>query len=72
LAPSRFGEQLPVRWIKVRADIEERAVEVPYITRQEYFDIYRRHMEFDRSKALHLSRYLHDLGCSCISRMTRC
>jgi internalin A len=62
LAPSRFGEQLPVRWIKVRADIEERAVEVPYITRQEYFDIYRRHMEFDRSKALHLSRYLHDLG----------
>jgi internalin A len=27
-----------------------------------YFDIYGRHMEFDRSKALHLSRYLHDLG----------
>ncbi len=59
---SHIGEQLPVRWIKVRADIEERAGEVPYITQQEYFDIYRRHMEFDRSKALHLSRYLHDLG----------
>ena len=38
------------------------ALRGPYITQQEYFDIYRRHMEFDRSKALHLSRYLHDLG----------
>jgi internalin A len=59
---SHIGEQLPARWIKVRADIEARASEVPYITQQEYFDIYSRHMEFDRSKALHLSRYLHDLG----------
>ncbi|MGH8562098.1 MAG: COR domain-containing protein, partial [Nevskiales bacterium] len=59
---SHIGEQLPARWIKVRADIEARAGEVPYITQQEYFDIYRRHMELDRSKALHLSRYLHDLG----------
>ncbi|MEP6878842.1 MAG: COR domain-containing protein, partial [Nitrosospira sp.] len=59
---SHIGEQLPARWIKVRADIEARASEVPHITQQEYFDIYRRHMEFDQSKALHLSRYLHDLG----------
>ena len=59
---SHIGEQLPARWIKVRADIEARAGEVPHITQQEYFDIYRRHMQFDRSKALHLSRYLHDLG----------
>ncbi len=59
---SHIGEQLPARWIKVRADIEARASESPYITQQEYFDIYRRHMTFDRSKALHLSRYLHDLG----------
>jgi Leucine-rich repeat (LRR) protein len=59
---SHIGEQLPARWIKVRADIETRASESPYITQQEYFDIYRRHMPFDRPKALHLSRYLHDLG----------
>ncbi|MGH8533664.1 MAG: COR domain-containing protein, partial [Gammaproteobacteria bacterium] len=59
---SHIGEQLPARWIKVRADIEACAGKVPHITQQEYFDIYRRHMEFDRSKALHLSRYLHDLG----------
>lgn len=59
---SHIGEELPARWIKVRVDIEARAGGVPHITQQEYFDIYRRHMEFDRSKALHLSRYLHDLG----------
>ena len=57
-----IGEELPARWIKVRADIEIRAGEVPHISQQEYFQIYSRHMEFDRSRALHLSRYLHDLG----------
>ena len=46
----------------MRADIEVRAREVPHIPVQEYFDIYSRHMHFDQSKALHLSRYLHDLG----------
>ena len=59
---SHIGEELPARWIKVRADIEVRASETPYIPVQEYFDIYGRHIEFDRSRALHLSRYLHDLG----------
>ncbi len=57
-----IGDELPARWIKVRADIEARARQVPYIPLQEYFDIYGRHMEFDRAKAQHLSRYLHDLG----------
>jgi len=59
---SHIGEELPARWLKVRADIEARASETPYIPVQEYFDIYRRHMDFDRTKALLLSRYLHDLG----------
>ena len=59
---SHIGEELPARWIKVRADIEVRAGETPHIPQQEYFEIYKRHMAFDRSKALHLSRYLHDLG----------
>jgi hypothetical protein len=49
-------------WIKVRGDIETLGKKLPHITQQEYFAIYRRHMEFDRTKALHLSRYLHDLG----------
>jgi hypothetical protein len=59
---AHIGEELPARWIDVRADIERRAGEVPYITQQEYFEIYGRHMAVDRAKALYLSRYLHDLG----------
>src|SRR5688572_5252410 len=56
---SHIGEELPARWIAIRADIESRANELPYITQQEYFDLYRRHIEFERARALHLSRYLH-------------
>jgi Leucine-rich repeat (LRR) protein len=59
---SHIGEELPSRWIDVRAEIEKRAGEVSYIPQEEYFRIYGRHLEFDRSRALHLSRYLHDLG----------
>jgi internalin A len=59
---SHIGEELPARWIKVRTDIEVRARQAPYIPVQDYFQIYGRHMEFDRPRALHLSRYLHDLG----------
>jgi Leucine-rich repeat (LRR) protein len=59
---SHIGDELPTPWIAVRAEIETRAAESPYIPQQEYFRIYSRHLEFDRAKALHLSRYLHDLG----------
>ena len=59
---SHIGEELPAPWIKVREEIEQRAGEAQYIPLQEYFDMYSRHMEFDRSRALWLSRYLHDLG----------
>ena len=59
---SHIGEELPARWIQVRADIEACAEDAPYIPVQDYFKIYRRHMDFDRPKALWLSRYLHDLG----------
>ncbi len=56
------GEALPAMWVAIRADIETRARLEPYIALQDYFDIYARHLPFDRSKALHLSRYFHDLG----------
>jgi len=36
---SHIGEELPARWLKVRADIELRASEEPYIAQQAYFDI---------------------------------
>ncbi len=55
-----IGETLPASWVKVRADIEQRAAHVPHITQQQYFELFSQHLPFDRSKALHLSRYLHD------------
>ena len=57
-----IGEELPAKWVTIRADIEERAEREPYISHTDYFEIYGRHLEADRAKALHLSRYLHDLG----------
>ncbi len=59
---SHIGEELPARWIKVRADIEQLAAKQPYVPVEKYFEIYSGHIEFDETKALLLSRYLHDLG----------
>ena len=59
---SHIGEEVPARWIKVRADIEELAAKQPYVPVEKYFEIYAAHIEFDETKALLLSRYLHDLG----------
>ncbi|HXU83935.1 MAG TPA: COR domain-containing protein, partial [Polyangia bacterium] len=57
-----IGDELPASWIRVRADVEARAREVPHITQREYLELYGRHLEPDRTRALHLSQYLHDLG----------
>jgi hypothetical protein len=59
---SHIGEEVPARWLKVRADIEQLAAQQPYVPVEKYFEIYRKHIEFDEPKALLLSRYLHDLG----------
>ena len=56
------GDEVPAKWIPIRQAVEEVAQQKPFITQEEYFQIYSRHLEFDRTKALHLSRYLHDLG----------
>lgn len=57
-----IGEQLPAKWLKVRAEIEKRAKRETHITQKDYFDIYNLHLPADRTNALHLSRYFHDLG----------
>jgi hypothetical protein len=59
---SHVGEELPASWIKIRTEIEAIAAVRPHIGQQEYFDVYSRHLPFSATKALHLSRYLHDLG----------
>ncbi|MGP0591039.1 COR domain-containing protein, partial [Nitrospira sp. T9] len=56
------GEEVPAKWVSIRGALEEEATHRPYISQEDYFAVYRRHLEFDRTKALHLSRYLHDLG----------
>jgi len=56
------GEVVPARWLEIRAELAERKQQDPYISRKDYFQIYGRHLELDETKALKLSRYLHDLG----------
>ena len=57
-----IGQALPKKWINIRKEIEELAKSTAYISQDGYYDIYKKHLEFDRVKALRLSRYLHDLG----------
>jgi internalin A len=59
---SHIGEEVPARWLQVRADIEQLADKQPYVHAEKYFEIYGKHIEFDETKALQLSQYLHDLG----------
>jgi len=59
---SHIGEELPAKWVSIRAEMEALAQTTPHISQKQYYDIYARHLEFDRTKALHLSRYFHDLG----------
>lgn len=56
------GEELPAKWLLIRADIEGAAKKRPFISQQEYFSIYNSYLEPDRRKAGVLSKYLHDLG----------
>ena len=57
-----IGEELPAKWVTIRAEIETLAEQQAYISQQAYFDIYGKHLKYDRTKALFLSEYLHDLG----------
>jgi GTPase SAR1 family protein len=56
------GEAVPARWLAIRSELEERKKQAHYISSKEYFQIYERHLDSDETKALQLSRYLHDLG----------
>jgi hypothetical protein len=56
------GEAVPAKWVAIRADIEAVAKQRPFISLDAYLALYDKHLEPDRDKALHLSRYLHDIG----------
>lgn len=57
-------ESLPKKWIDIRRHIEDLADDEPYITKEQYLDIYRKYLQddYDYDGAMLLSRYLHDLG----------
>ena len=57
-----IGEEVPAKWIEIRAAIEQTAQNKRYISQEDYFKLYGDHLVFDRDKALYLSQYLHDLG----------
>jgi len=57
-----IGEPVPKKWLAIREELEQLAVAKPFISQDEYFAVYSRHLPFDRTKALYLSQYLHDLG----------
>ncbi|MGD1860826.1 MAG: COR domain-containing protein [Leptolyngbyaceae cyanobacterium] len=57
-----IGEDVPAKWVAIRDDVKQLAQSQPYISLSEYFEVYKRHLDFDRDKALKLSQYLHDLG----------
>ncbi len=52
-----IGEELPAKWVAIRADIEALSKQHAFISLQSYFDIYSKHLEFDREKALYMSSY---------------
>ena len=57
-----IGEDVPAKWVTIRDDVKELAQSKPYISLNEYLQIYNRHLEANCDKALKLSQYLHDLG----------
>jgi hypothetical protein len=57
-----IGDEVPAKWIDIREELKELAQFLPYISLDEYFAVYSKHIKFDREKALHLSQYFHDLG----------
>jgi internalin A len=57
-----IGEVLPRQWANIRRRLEDLALDSDNISLVEYFRICGEHEIPERERALHLSRYLHDLG----------
>jgi internalin A len=55
-------EDRPRQWANIRADLEARSEDDPHITCEAYFEIFKKHLDWDRDKALAYSRDYHDLG----------
>lgn len=56
------GEKLPRQWAKIRKELRKMAIQKPYISIEQYFDICATYELHEEERALELSRYLHILG----------
>lgn len=59
---SHIGIHLPELWMKIRKQLEELSIRKSYITIERYFEICNNYNLSDRSAALLLSHYFHDIG----------
>ena len=46
-----IGEELPAKWINIRAEIEQAAEQQATISQQDYFKLYEKHLPFDRENS---------------------
>ena len=56
------GEELPAKWVTIRAALQELAMQHSVIEERHYLELYASHVDDDPPGARRLSRYLHDLG----------
>ena len=58
------GDEVPAQWVAIRSELEKMKIKEgqPYISQKDYFQLYANYLDDDRSKALLLSQYFHDLG----------
>jgi Leucine-rich repeat (LRR) protein len=58
------GDAVPAQWVAIRSELEKMKIKEgqPYISQKDYFQLYANYLDDDRSKALLLSQYFHDLG----------
>ncbi|MBP0902379.1 COR domain-containing protein [Mariniflexile gromovii] len=56
------GKLFPSKWLSIRNELVEISKKKPYITIDEYYVIYKKHLILNKKLAFELSKYLHDLG----------
>lgn len=56
------GDAVPTQWVAIRKELDQIKQSQPYISFLSYLQVYNRHLNEDRPRALRLSQYFHDLG----------
>jgi hypothetical protein len=56
------GDPVPAQWVAIRSDLERIKKVKPYISQNDFFQIYGKYLKLEYQNALLLSEYFHDLG----------